>query len=160
MSPKQHAAVSVGCGVVLGVVMRSWAAGTACCAAGVLIDLDHFFDFWLNRGFSLSPRKLLDFCYCGTSKKFYDILHGYEYIPLLAWASTFPGWSRIGLGLTVGYAVHLAGDQCYNTHLNRWTYFLTYRALHRFDASRIVLHNPFPDNGPAVFRPDAQGDKR
>jgi hypothetical protein len=127
----------------MGVLLRSWATGLSCCLAGVLIDLDHFLDLWLNRGFSLSPKKLLDFCYYGSSRKFYDILHGYEYVPLLAWASTVPGWSAIGWGVTVGYTLHLIGDQCYNTHLHPGTYFLSYRAYHRFESSRIVLHNPF-----------------
>ncbi len=153
MTPKQHVTVSVGCGVVLGMLMRSWVAGAACCAAGVFVDLDHFFDFWLNCGFSLRPAKLLDFCYYGTSAKFYDILHGYEYIPLLILASLMPGWGVVGWGITVGYTVHLIGDQFYNNHLNPWTYFLSFRAYHRFEASRIVLHNPF-----LAGRPQATAD--
>jgi hypothetical protein len=123
--------------------MRSWIAGLSCCLAGILIDLDHFLDFWINRGFSLSPRKFLDFCYYGTSTKFYDILHGYEFVPLLWWLSTQPALYEAGLGLLVGYSLHLLGDQFFNTHLNRWTYFLSYRLFHRFESSRIVLHNPF-----------------
>jgi hypothetical protein len=123
--------------------MRSWIAGLSCCLTGILIDLDHFLDFWINRGFSLSPRKFLDFCYYGTSTKFYDILHGYEFVPLLWWLSTQPPLREAGVGLLVGYSLHLLGDQFFNTHLNRWTYFLSYRLFHRFESSRIVLRNPF-----------------
>ncbi len=123
--------------------MRSWTAGISCCLMGVLIDLDHLFDFWLNRGFSLSPRKFFEFCYYGTSKKFYDLLHGYEFIPLYAWMTTLPGFKEIGWGLLVGYTLHLLGDQFFNTHLNRWTYFFLYRLFHRFESDKIVLYNPF-----------------
>ncbi len=143
MTPSQHAAVSAGSGILLGLILRSWVAGLSCCLIGIFIDLDHLLDFWSNRGFSLSIRSFLDFCYRGTSPTFYVILHGYEYIPLYLWLTTIPALRSVGWGLTVGYALHLLGDQFFNRHLNRWTYFLTYRLVHRFDSSRIVICNPF-----------------
>ena len=143
MTPDQHATTSVGSGVILGVLMHSWGAGVACCAIGIFIDVDHFIDFWINRGFRLNIKEFLDFCYYGKTDKFYDILHGYEYIPFYWWLSTLPGFHSIGWGLTVGYVVHLLCDQFFNTHLSRWTYFLTYRLVHGFRASQIVLRNPF-----------------
>lgn len=145
MKPDQHVTISVGSGVILGILLRSWVAGISCCLIGVLVDLDHYLDFWLNRGFSLNLKNLLDFCYHGTSTKFYDVLHGYEYIPFYAWIAALPGCREMGLGLVVGYTLHLLGDQFYNSHLNRWTYFLTFRIFHRFESSKIVLHNPFVD---------------
>ncbi len=143
MKPDQHVTISVGSGVILGMLSRSWVAGVSCCMVGIFVDVDHFFDLWLNRGFTLSPRKLLDFCYHGESRKFFDLLHGYEYIPFLCWLAFLPGYGHLGLGMTVGYVLHLLGDQFFNTHLNRWTYFLTYRLWNRFEASRIVLSRPF-----------------
>lgn len=142
MAPSQHVTVSVGSGVILGLLLRSWVAGLSCCLIGIFIDLDHFLDFWINRGFTLSIREFLDFCYRGTSATFYDLLHGYEYIPLYVWLTTFPVLRCLGWGLTVGYLLHLLCDQFFNTHLNRWTYFLSYRLFHRFDSSKIVLHSP------------------
>ncbi len=146
MTPSQHAAVSAGSGILLGLILRSWVAGLSCCLMGIFIDLDHLFDFWINRGLSLSVRSFLDFCYRGTSATFYVILHGYEYIPLYLWLTTMPDLRTLGWGLTVGYTLHLLGDQFFNRHLNRWTYFLTYRLVHRFDYSRLVLCNPFLEN--------------
>jgi hypothetical protein len=145
LTPDQHVTISVGSGVILGLLLRSWVAGISCCLIGIFIDIDHIFELWLNRGFSLDPRKLFDFCYNGTSKKFYDILHGYEYIPLYLWTCTIPGCRNLGWGLTTGYTLHLIADQLYNTHLNRWTYFLTYRAYHGFRFEKMVLYNPFQD---------------
>ncbi len=139
MTPSQHAAVSAGSGIILSLVLRSWAAGLSCFLIGVFIDVDHFFDFWINRGFSLNIKSFLDFCCFGTSPTFYIILHGYEYIPFYLWLSMIPAQNPWGWGLTVGYVLHLLGDQFFNRHLNRWTYFLTYRLFHRFDSTRIVL---------------------
>jgi hypothetical protein len=143
MSPNQHVATSIGAGVLLGLLMRSWVAGLSCFLAGVLVDLDHLLDFWLNRGFSLSPKKFFDFCYFGTTTRFLDILHGYEFIPLLVWVGSIPGCLDIGWGVTTGYTLHLLGDQFFNTHLNRWTYFFSYRLFHGFSSAKIVLFNPF-----------------
>ncbi len=148
MTPDQHVTISLGSGVILGLLLKSWVAGISCCLIGVFIDVDHLFELWLNRGFTLDPRKLFDFCYYGTSKKFYDILHGYEYIPFYAWISTLPGCRQLGWGLTTGYVLHLLGDQFYNAHLHRWTYFLTYRAFHRFRFEKMVLYNPFLEKLP------------
>ncbi len=133
----------MGSGVILGILLRSWVAGVSCCLVGILVDADHYLDFWLNRGFSLNLKRLMDFCYHGTSTKFYDILHGYEYIPFYVWIATIPGHRDLGIGLVVGYTLHLVGDQFYNSHLHRWTYFLTFRIWHRFESSEIVLYNPF-----------------
>ena len=140
MKPDQHVTISVGSGVILGMLLRSWVAGLACCIVGVFVDLDHFLDYWLNRGFSLDVKQLMDFCYNGTSRKFYDVLHAYEYIPLLCWLALTPGYRNLGLGMTVGYVLHIIGDQLFNSHLNRWTYFLTYRILHGFEWTSIAIH--------------------
>ncbi len=145
MKPDQHVTISVGSGVILGMLLRSWTAGVSCCLLGIFVDIDHFFDLWLNRGFTLSPKKLLDFCYNGESKKFFDILHGYEYIPLLCWIGTVPRLKNLAWGLTLGYTLHILGDQLFNTHLNRWTYFLTYRILKRFESASIVLSRPYAE---------------
>jgi len=134
-----HVAVSVGSGILLGAILRSWVAGVSCCLVGVFIDLDHLLDFWIERGFSLSPGKFFDFCFHGTSRRFFDILHGYEFIPFMAWITTLPASRDLGWGLTVGYTLHLLGDQIFNTHLHRWTYFFTFRLYHRFDWKKIAL---------------------
>jgi len=144
MKPDQHVTISVGSGVILGMLARSWVAGVSCCAVGIFVDLDHFLDFWLNRGFRLSIKEFLEFIYHGTSRKFFDLLHGYEYIPLLCWLAFQPGFRNLGLGMTVGYVLHILGDQFFNNHLNRWTYFISYRIFHRFESSRVILSRPFP----------------
>ena len=103
------------------MLLRSWVAGLSCCLVGICVDVDHYFDLWLNRGFTVSPKKLLDFCYKGESRKFYDILHGYEYIPLLFLLATLPRYRALGWGMTTGYILHIVGDQLFNTHLRRST---------------------------------------
>jgi membrane-bound metal-dependent hydrolase YbcI (DUF457 family) len=155
MKPDQHVTISVGSGVILGMLLRSWVAGTACCLVGVLVDVDHFLDYWLNCGFSLDVKKLMDFCYNGTSRKFYDVLHAYEYIPFLCWLAATPGFRNLGLGMTVGYVLHILGDQLFNSHLSRWTYFISYRAFHGFSWSSIAINRT-----PAQSHPHGSSPKQ
>ncbi len=154
MAPNQHVTISVGSGLILGLLTRSWVAGTSCCLVGILVDLDHFLDFWLNRGFSLDIRQFFDFNYHGSSRRFFDILHGYEFIPLLWYLGSLAGWTHAGPGLTLGYAIHLLSDQFFNNHLNRWTYFFTYRLYHGFDSGKIVVSRPFLARDLAKSHPD------
>ena len=144
MKPSQHAALSIVSGGLVGVALGSWPAAVSCALIGFFIDLDHCLDFWLERGLRLDPREFFDFCYRGTSRKFYDLLHGWEFIPLLWLLTRVEAWSDVGWGLTVGYTLHLLGDQLFNRHLHRFTYFFLYRLRHRFDWSRIVLPGPLP----------------
>jgi hypothetical protein len=143
MSPAQHAVVSAGASIVTGVATGSLAAGVSCFVIGVFIDLDHYLDFWMNHGVVLSPARFLDFCYHGTSPTFVDLLHAWEYVPVLLWCCTLPALTPVAWGLTAGYVLHLLGDQLFNRHLSRWTYFVSYRLFHRFDSRKIVLYNPF-----------------
>jgi membrane-bound metal-dependent hydrolase YbcI (DUF457 family) len=143
MTLKQHVVVSAASGVALGFGLSSFSAAAACVLVGVFVDLDHYLDFWMNRGFRLNPREFFDFCYYGTSPTFVALLHGWEYVPLLAGATVMSAWRPELVGALVGYALHLLGDQLFNRHLHRWTYFISYRIYHGFDSGSIVLSNPF-----------------
>lgn len=145
MAPNQHVTISVGSGVIFGLLTRSWAAGAACCLMGILTDLDHLLDFWINRGLNFSVRGFFEFNYHGTSRRFFDIFHGYEFIPVLCYVTVSAGWGYAGWGMTLGYTIHLLSDQFFNNHLSRWTYFMTYRLYHRFESSKIVLRSPLLD---------------
>ena len=63
------------------------------------------------------------------------LVHGWEYVPLLALAER--RWlTRVTRGsLTLGYVVHLLIDQSPNDTRHPLSYLLTYRAARRFDAS-------------------------
>ena len=143
VSPARHLAVSAASGAILTLWLHSWVAGITCTIVGVFVDIDHFLDFWLTCGFSLNLKRFLDFSYYGTSRRFLVIFHAYEYIPVCLWLATFPEIRYFGWGLTSGYVLHLLCDQVGNRGLHRYTYFLSYRLVQRFEFRKLVLRRPF-----------------
>jgi hypothetical protein len=100
--------------------------------AGVLIDGDHFIDWWLwseERSF----RSLLVLGTWFTKPHITDLIfHSYELlIPL--WVSvSLVGVYSVGVGITIGFLTHLITDQIYNNlryGADPFSLFLTYRIL-------------------------------
>ncbi len=124
MAPAFHLVVAGGLGVVVYSATGSWQGGFAAVAAGVLPDLDHLLDY-----FNWYVRR--------RNYHIYYLLHGWEYLVILAFTAAL--WSRnpIILGLTVGYASHIVGDYLVNRR-NPLFYFLFHRARHRFLRRRLT----------------------
>ena len=96
-------------------------------AVGVLIDLDHLFDYY--RWHVLRKK-------------------GKIVLPLHAWEYSIVGLLLVGLvyyhplllAAALAHLGHIATDHLHN-HLAPWGYSITYRALVRFDAARISPHH-------------------
>ena len=102
----------------------SWQGGLAAVAAGVLPDLDHLLDYfnWYVR------RRIYHIYY---------LLHGWEYLVILAFTAALLSWHPIILGVTVGYASHIVGDYLVNRR-DPLFYFLFHRARNRFLRRRLT----------------------
>jgi hypothetical protein len=55
----------------------------ACFLTGILIDIDHLFDFWSYSGIELNILKEFSFNFFQQSQKIYVFFHGWEFTPLL-----------------------------------------------------------------------------
>ena len=93
-------------------------------AVGVLIDVDHLFDFyrWYVR------RK---------TGKIFLIFHAWEFslVGLLLVGLVY--YHPVLLAAALAHLGHVATDHFHN-RLAPWSYFITYRALVRFDTARIA----------------------
>ena len=79
---------------------------------GVLVDLDHLVDWsWDKRNPSI--------------KRYIVPLHGWEFVPLLYYFASKPAF--------LAYLAHLTLDQVFNNVRTWASYFLLYRAFHRFN---------------------------
>ncbi len=93
-------------------------------AAGVLPDLDHLLDYYF-RYIRHDWRRL------------YLLLHGWEYAA--AMIAVYAFWLREPwvLAALLGYATQVGGDQLFNRP--QWhTYFITARAINRFNFERVL----------------------
>jgi len=121
--PRAHLAVSLGL-----AALQRWRTGkllptVAPLASGFLIDADHLLDYRLYRRW---PE--------GGRGRIILPLHGWEYLPLLAWLELGPLRRRSGYGLTLGLLAHLVLDQLTNEHTHPLVYSLLFRGAKGFRA--------------------------
>jgi len=102
-------------------------------AGGILIDVDHFLDYFFHYGFKFRPRYFL----CNTyleSGKIYIVFHSWEIVFILFGLSYIVQWLY---PLAVGMAVHILWDQLTFGQVEPLFYFLSYRWYHGFDLEKI-----------------------
>ena len=124
MGPIGHSAISAGIGAGVWRVTGSPVAGGAALGVGVLTDVDHLFDFyqWYVR------RK---------QGKLFLLFHAWEYGIAGLLALLFLFQDPIFLAIVLAHLGHVATGQSHNG-LDTRSYFITYRALIKFDAVRIT----------------------
>jgi hypothetical protein len=122
---ESHIIVSLPIAAGVYLWAGSWPAAAACFLAGVLIDVDHLFDFAMNHDLR-RIRHFFRIMYASNLKRVYVLLHSYELIALL-WLAVLTGWGgACAIGLAVGLTQHLIFDQIFN-EVHGFTYFLTAR---------------------------------
>ena len=124
MGPIGHSAISAGIGVgVWGITGSSIAGGTAF-GVGVLTDVDHLFDFYQWYVRRKKGRVTL-------------LFHAWEYAIAGFLVLGFLYYHPVLLAVVLANLGHVATDHFHN-RLSPWGYFMTYRALVRFDTARIT----------------------
>lgn len=124
MGPVGHTLISSAVGVGVGVVTKSPEAGGIALGVGVLMDLDHLYDFyqWYIRG---------------KSNRIYVLLHAWEYsaVGVVTLAAIF--FHPFLLAVVLAHLFHVATDHLHN-RLSPFSYFIVYRIAKRFDTAFIV----------------------
>jgi len=148
MKPYQHIAVSFSLGAGFLIFTKSWSAGLVCFLAGLLLDIDHAFEYIFHyglRGFSWN--KCYQACVAtstGQGKQQFTkirlIFHSFE-LAIAAWVVAACTKNMYFIAACVGYSVHLALDHLGNRQPPLF-YFLIWRAIHHFTADRIMRKRP------------------
>ncbi|MEN9407471.1 MAG: hypothetical protein RLZZ455_687 [Candidatus Parcubacteria bacterium] len=114
-----------------------WVAVGAAMVSGVLIDIDHLFDYMLFYGWNFNLYYFLYGQQFVMTKKNYVLFHGFEYVAILGlcmyWAKTRVA-KMVFLSLLVSLIFHLFIDMMiYSIPVRH--YFLIFRALTGFVVS-------------------------
>lgn len=104
---------------------------------GILIDLDHFIDYFLYRGFHVNLQDMFHLSYNNLFPRFYLLLHSYELLALVWIAIILFTRNKLALGIALGLTIHLIQDEVGNCG-NPLFYFLTFRAIKKFDGDKMV----------------------
>ncbi len=138
MSPTAHIIISTATGSIYGLIMQSWIGGIICFLAGILIDIDHWFDYCLHKGKpSMDVKEFLDYCMYHWRGRIYLIFHSYEFMLLLWILTTVLEWPFWWISALFGMSVHLVLDQVFND-VDPLVYFWIYRMRKNF--SKILFH--------------------
>ena len=124
MGPLGHTVISGALGVGVGAVTGSPEAGATALGVGVLMDVDHLFDFyqWYVKG---------------KGNRIFLLFHAWEYsvIGVITLAVAF--FHPIFLALVLAQFAHVATDHFHNGLAPR-AYFISYRIVKKFDTAYIT----------------------
>ena len=111
-------------------------------AGGILIDVDHFADYFIYYGKRFNIKKFL-FDLKMDQKKVYIVLHSWELVILLWCLTLFVNWV---VPIAASMTIHLIIDQ-FHWEKRKLFYFLLYRWYHKFDKYILVPGNSQKSGG-------------
>lgn len=138
MRPVNHLMISTGVSFVLYGWLHSISCAFSCLFAGVLIDVDHVFDYFFSKKrMPFNYKELDDFCKNDINGKISLVFHSYELVLILWIANTFFS-NMVLLGITIGATVHLLCD-AFSNPLKFRSYLLSYRHYHKYDRKNFYV---------------------
>jgi len=141
MKPIGHLGVSIITGAAAFLTTKTITPSIACFLVGWLVDVDHVWDFYKNFGKDFNVKRFLNAFDNGEIKKSYIYFHSYELLFGLVFLCFFTHFNYLLAFTTLGFAVHLFFDQIFNP-VKPFTYFITYRILHSYNADIIFKISP------------------
>lgn len=103
----------------------------------MLIDLDHLIDYYHSHPFTINPIKVYNACKERNLKRWFLILHSYEFIIAFWVVIYYFDLSNVWKAAAIGFTQHLVCDQLFNP-ITLYGYFLTYRAYKRFESEHLI----------------------
>jgi len=143
---------SFGISLIFYFIFKSLPCALLCLLTGILVDIDHLFEYIKGVGWHLNLKHFFKFCYEAKYERLYIFLHAYEYFFLIALIIVISDFNHLALAVGIGYIQHLIFDQVVNP-VKPMTYFIFYRLKNRFikqnlfkdgflDSSPHKSHNP------------------
>lgn len=143
MKTRYHITASAGISLGFQAVGHSWPATLGCFLSGILIDTDHYLEYYIIRKkFPFRYQDLVDFCFDISVKKSFLIFHAYEYLFLLWFSIYFFNLGIFWTGIAVGLTTHIFFDQWANP-IKPLFYFLTFRINNQFEKSKTMSEKYF-----------------
>ena len=141
MKLQQHVAVSIPIAFVTYAVSRSIPMAAASLIAGVLLDLDHGFDYLREYGARPDVKLFFHTFHTTRYRRVVLPLHAWEWLPLLGVAAILTHGNPFLIGAIIGMAQHLVFDQFTNGACCRG-YFFSFKVMKKFVTAEI-----FPGKG-------------
>ena len=116
-----HTSVSFAVSAILMIIFREIQLSVACFLTGVLVDLDHIFDYYMNHKLTAMlrllyhPREFSRFLMAGhvqhePAYRSYKPLHSIELLIVAPILYASGVWNAIGTGIVIGFVTHMVLD--------------------------------------------------
>lgn len=130
-----HIVVTLIVSIVIYKIYLSFTLVALVVVGGILIDVDHFIDYFLYAGlkFNLKKFALIDFLKSG---KIYIFFHSWELVIFIYFTGFLLGLGRYTLALSLGMLGHLLVDSLFQKAFLPHSLF--YRMWYNFDAHKIL----------------------
>jgi len=105
--------------------------------AGVLIDVDHILDYYLQRGITLKIRKIYFWSLERQFEFLFLFFHSLELIFLLWIIISLFRLNLFWVAFAIGITQHMVLDILFNRNINIYAYFLSFRIVKKFKKENI-----------------------
>lgn len=105
-----HVVLTVPVAAIFYGITKSWLGFMGVFITGVLLDVDHWFEYWHDRGMNLNIVEFFKYGNSGLNTRHYIILHSYELFCLMFIGMQFPKLRYFFLGMIAGLTTHLFLD--------------------------------------------------
>jgi len=124
--------------VVVYFVFRSTASFFSSLAAGILIDVDHIFDYSFHRGITLKIKDIYTWCAARKYRFVFLFLHSLDLVILLWIIIWFFKLGIFWVAFAIGITQHMALDLIFNREVKAPAYFLAFRVIKGFRREDIL----------------------
>ena len=131
MGPIGHAVISSAVAGGTWAITGSPAAAGVALGVGVLMDVDHLYDYYQRY-------------VKGKKDRVYVLFHAWEYSMIMSFISLV-FYHPFLLAVILGHLAHVTTDHVWN-RLTPFAYSITYRAIKGFDSRHIAPHHHVMDS--------------
>ncbi len=114
MRPQYHVASSAIVAGILYVLFKSWSMSFSCFLSGILIDLDHIYDFIKETGSPIKFKELYGLAKKNNITHCTIVFHSWELVLLLFMVAWFTNWNPWIAGVLIGFGHHMIMDAFHN----------------------------------------------
>lgn len=143
MKVSGHVAISSSVSLAIFLISRNFLLTLSSFLAGVLIDLDHLWDYFRSEGLKFDLKDFFYKCDNFQLKKFCLFLHSFELLSVLGIFTYLNTHNHLLIGTLIGFSQHLFLDQIFN-RAELLGYFFFYRWRKGFSGESIFSKEFFP----------------
>jgi hypothetical protein len=114
MKPEYHVASSALVAGILYLLFKSWSMALSCFLSGILIDIDHVYDYIKEFGFPFKVKDFVNTVYNNDISRLTFAFHSWEILLMLEIIAWFTKWNPWIVGIIIGFGHHIILDKLNN----------------------------------------------